>query len=78
MKNKKTVIQTFALISQLGISMIAPVLLCTAIGVYLDEKFSTSLTIAFIIVGILVGARNAYVLARHACKTIIKKKDDEE
>lgn len=78
MKNKKKVFQTFSLISQLGISMIAPILLCTLAGVYLDDKFSLSLTIPFIIMGVVAGFRNAYVLVRHASKSIISKEDEEE
>lgn len=78
MKNKKTVVQTFALISQLGISMIAPVLLCTIAGVYLEKEFDISLTIPFIVTGILAGARNVYALVKHASKTIADERDDEE
>ena len=78
MKNRKGVFQTLSLISQLGISMIAPVIFCTIAGVYLDEKFSLSLTIPFILLGILAGARNVYALVRHASKVIEEQKDEEE
>lgn len=78
MKNKNVVFRTFALISQLGISMIVPVILCTVAGVYLDDKFSISVTIPLIIVGILAGARNAYVLVRQARDAIASEKDEEE
>ena len=73
----KKVYQTLALISQLGISMIAPVILCTVLGVYLDEKFSISLTIPLIILGILAGGRNVYVLVRHTSEQITKEEDEE-
>lgn len=73
----KKVYQTLALISQLGISMIAPVILCTVLGVYLDEKFSLSLTIPLIILGILAGGRNVYALVRHASKQIAEEEDEE-
>ena len=75
MKYKKSVVQTFSLISQLGISMIAPVILCTVAGVWLEEKFSVPLTIPFIILGVLAGGRNVYALVKHASKTIA---DEEE
>ena len=39
MKKNNVVFQTLSLISQLGISMIVPVLLCTALGVFLEKKF---------------------------------------
>ena len=73
----KKVYQTLALISQLGISMIAPVILCTVLGVYLDEKFSLSLTIPLIILGILAGGRNVYALVRHTSKQIAEEEDEE-
>ena len=73
----KKVYQTLALISQLGISMIAPVILCTVLGVYLDEKFSLSLTIPLIILGILAGGRNVYVLVRHTTRQIAEEEEEE-
>lgn len=73
----KKVFQTLTLISQLGLSMIAPVILCTILGVYLDEKFSLSLTIPLIVVGILAGGRNVYALARHTSETIAKDEEEE-
>lgn len=73
----KKVFQTLALISQLGLSMIVPVILCTILGVYLDEKFSLSLTIPLIIVGILAGGRNVYALVRHTSETIAKDEEEE-
>lgn len=64
MGNNKSVLATLALISQLGISMVVPVLLCVWIGVKIDNKFGTSLTVWLIIVGVLAGARNVYALVR--------------
>lgn len=77
MKNKKSVYTTFALVSQLGISMIVPVFLCTFVGVKLDENFSTAFTIPFIIVGVLAGFRNVYVLVRKATNAIEAEKDED-
>ena len=37
MKYKKSVYRTFALITQLGISMIVPILLCVWVGGWLEE-----------------------------------------
>ena len=77
MKNKNVVFQTFSLISQLGISMIAPVILCTIAGVWLEEKTSIALTIPFIVLGILAGGRNVYALVRHASKKIVAEEVEE-
>ena len=78
MKYKKSMYTTFALISQLGISMLVPIFLCTFIGVKIDERFETSFTIPLIILGILAGARNVYVLARQAKDTIEAEKDEDD
>ena len=78
MKNRNIVFQAFSLVSQLGISMIAPVILCTVAGVFLEEKFSFPLTIPFIILGILAGARNVYALVVHTSKKIAEQKENED
>lgn len=68
MKNnyKKEVYTSLALISQLGIHVMVPMIGCTLIGVFIDNKFETFLTIPFLIIGVLSGGRNAYVLAKKA------------
>ena len=78
MRNKNTVFETFSLISQLGISMIGPIILCTLLGVFLDKKLGVALTIPLIILGVLAGARNVYVLIKHTADKIAKKEDEEE
>ncbi|MEE1315369.1 MAG: AtpZ/AtpI family protein [Faecalimonas sp.] len=75
MKGKKGVFAAFSLISQLGLSIVVPVLLCIFIGVKLDERFGTSLTVLFIVLGILAGARNAYALLRQT-KNMIEDESD--
>lgn len=64
MKYKKEVFRSLALISQLGISVMVPMFLCLAIGLFLDKQFNTWFTIPLMILGILAGGRNAYILAK--------------
>ncbi len=64
------------LISQLGLSMIIPILLCVYLGVKIDERFDTAFTVWFIILGILAGARNVYALVCQTKKTIDSSEDD--
>lgn len=81
MKNdyKKEVYASLALISQLGIHIMVPTILCTLIGVYVDGKFGTFLTLPLLVIGILSGGRNAYVLAKKASfQTEGEKKSIEE
>lgn len=73
---KKSVHKTFALISQLGISMIVPILMCTLLGSYLQEKFSFPVFIPLVIMGVLAGGRNVYYLVRHANEDPEDEKDE--
>lgn len=66
MKYKQSVFRTFALVTQLGISVLVPVLLCTFLGTWLEKNFSFPLFIPLLIMGVLAGIRNAYYLVRHA------------
>lgn len=77
MKFDKSVWQTLALISQLGFSIVVPILLCTWGGAFLEKRFSISVTVPFIILGILAGGRNAYYLLKEANKNLEDKADEE-
>ena len=57
MKYKQSVYKTFALISQLGISILVPILLCTFFGTWLEKKVSFPVFIPLVIVGVLAGLR---------------------
>lgn len=76
MKYKNSVYRTFALVSQVGISMIVPILLCAWLGSYLEDKFAIPVFIPLIIIGILAGFRNVYYLVRHANEDPEDKKDE--
>lgn len=76
MKYKRSVYKTLALISQLGISMIVPILLCTFLGSFLEEKLSLPVFIPLVILGVLAGFRNTYYLVKDANKD--PEEDDED
>ena len=78
MNKKKGVYAALALISQLGLSMLTPILLCVFVGVEIDERFGTSFTVWLILLGILAGVRNVYVLLRHTKKTMEDESDTDE
>ena len=66
MKVQKSVVRSLALITQFGITMIVPILLCTFLGIFLDRLFSTSfLVIVFFFLGALAGFTNIFRLARN-------------
>lgn len=66
MKYKKSVFKTLSLITQLGISMIVPIFLCVYVGSYLDNRFHWHTFIPLMVLGILAGFRNCYILLKDA------------
>ena len=60
--NKGNGLKNLVLISQVSISVMVPIFLMVALGVWLDKKFDTWFTVPFIFLGIAAGARNAYLL----------------
>ncbi|MDO4788867.1 MAG: AtpZ/AtpI family protein [Johnsonella sp.] len=62
------------MVSQLGISIMTPIFLCTYIGYRIDRHFGTKLIIPFLILGTLSGANMAYRMV----KSVLKSRDEEE
>lgn len=77
MNDKHKVFQNLALISQLGISMLTPVLLCVWFGTWLRDKTGIDLVIPLILMGIFAGMRSVYVLLRSALKDSEDQKNEE-
>ena len=65
---KKSVFKSFALITQLGISVMAPIALCVAAGVLIDNHFGTWWTIPLLFLGMLAGVRNAAIMLKSVLK----------
>lgn len=64
-KYERTVYQSFALISQFGITMVVPIFLCSFLGWYLDKQFQTSyLFIILFFIGALAGFRNIFIFSK--------------
>lgn len=64
-KYHSSVYQSFAMITQFGISMLVPIFLCSFLGWYLDQWLSTDyLFVVLFFVGALAGFRNIYILAK--------------
>ena len=76
MKYRKEVFTNMALITQLGIHMLTPIFVCVAVGIMIDKHFGTSTTVFFMIIGILAGARNTYILAMNAASKGNRKTSD--
>jgi len=75
-KYKKNVYQAFVLITQFGINMIVPILLCTALGIFIDKKTGMFVfAIVLFIMGALAGFRNCYIMAKKIYESDDKKHD---
>ena len=75
MKYRKNVWQSLVMVTQFGINMIVPILLCTVIGVYIGKKYDMlfiALPLFFIVA--LAGFRNVCVMA----KKILEQESDRD
>ncbi len=75
---KKSVFRNLVLISQVGISVMTPIFLCTYFGHLVDKYFHTSIfIIIFLILGVLSGVNLAYKCIK-AMLDKEKKEDEKE
>lgn len=65
-------IKLLALVSTMGISMVLAIVIAIAIGYYLDKWFQTSplFFLIFMILGIIAGFRNIYIIMKRAEKDL--------
>lgn len=76
MKYKKSVYQSLVLITQFGINMIVPILLCTGLGIFIERKTGMWIfIIPLFILGALAGVRNCYIAAKKIYESDDKKHD---
>lgn len=73
---KKEIIQSLALVTQLGISMLAPIILCVFAGSWLDGRYGCHTVLPLLILGILAGVRNCYLLLKPLMKGKEERKHD--
>lgn len=73
----KDVFRTWALVLQLGISMLVPILLLVAFGYFLKERFNLDAMLFCVIFGTLVGIRNVCAIVKNYLSTIDKNKSKE-
>ena len=64
-KVEKSVFRSLTLISQFGINMIVPVVMCMFIGIFLDNKLGTGYwAVILFFVGALAGFNSVYKMAK--------------
>lgn len=64
-RNQRSALQNLALISQVGIMMLVPILGCILVGVWIDKKLGTGMiaTTIFIVLGVGAAFRNLIQLS---------------
>ncbi len=62
-KKRNEIMRSLSMVTQLGISMLAPLILCVCVGIWLDDTFGWSTTAVLVVLGILSGARISWILA---------------
>ncbi|MBR4760918.1 MAG: AtpZ/AtpI family protein [Lachnospiraceae bacterium] len=61
----RDVYRSMAMITQFGLNMMVPIVLCGALGLFLDKKLGTNwIAIVGFFLGALAGFRNIYVFAK--------------
>lgn len=65
-EDKGVVMQSLAMVMQVGLNMIVPIGMLTALGIWLDRRFDTSwITIVLFAAGAVAGAQNVYRMVKH-------------
>lgn len=68
--------------SSMGISLVLATVIGLAIGYYLDHHVFTGtspwFTLIFLVIGIIAGFRNLYIIGKRAQQKVEKLKEDEE
>lgn len=79
MKENRPIIKGLVMITQIGISMIAPIFLGALIGYWLDRLFGTGfLFLVFLVLGILAAFRNIYKLTKPFYAEDLKREQKEQ
>ncbi len=63
MRYKKSVFRSLAMVTQLGLSVMAPIFLCIFIGSQVDSRFGVKTLVPLLVLGALAGGRCAWRLA---------------
>ncbi|MDW7644773.1 MAG: AtpZ/AtpI family protein [Desulfuromonadales bacterium] len=77
-EDRRQLIKTVGFLSSVGISMVASTFIGLAMGYYLDRWLDTSpwFTLIFLLLGIISGFRNIYILTDRELKRQEKENQD--
>ena len=74
---KKSVFQSLAMVTQLGLCVVTPVLFCFFAGNYIDSRYGTKTLVFLLILGTLGGGRGAYVMAKRLIDRQAREEEEE-
>ena len=74
---KAEVFKAWSLVLHLGISILVPLLLLVGVGYILREKFGIDIMLILVLIGVLAGVRNVYVILKNHVEMIKKTKPKE-
>ena len=67
-----------SLISQVGFTMVTPILLCTFAGIKLEERFHFPFTLIFLVLGVISGCMSGYRLIMNSIKKMDKDREKKD
>lgn len=78
-EDRQRLIRSLGFLSSLGISMVAATIIGLAMGYYLDKWLETSpwFTLIFLLLGIIAGFRNLYILTQRELRRQKNTNNDE-
>ena len=78
MKNNRKVFQAFTLILQFGLNMMVPIAMCTALGIWINDKYDMPWVIVVLFfVGALAGFTSIFKMAKPLMESDRNRKRDD-
>ena len=77
-RKRNEIARSLSMVTQLGISMLAPLILCVCVGIWLDDTFGWSTTAVLVVLGIMAGAQNTWMLAQQVGLPRQKRRKKDE
>jgi len=79
-EERRQLFKTLGFLSSVGISMVAATFIGLAMGYYLDRWLDTSpwLTLIFLVLGIISGFRNIFILTQRELKRQQREQEDDD
>ena len=71
------VFKSWALVLQLGISMLVPIFMLVAAGYLIKTYLKVDLMLVFVILGLAVGVRNVYAILKNYLNSMDNSKNKE-